>query len=292
MDDFLEALRDIEPSALREVFVEVPNVRWQDVGGLAEIRQRLVEAVEWPLQHPDLFTQAGIRPPKGILLSGSPGCGKTLLAKAVATETKVNFISVKGPELLSKYVGESERGVREVFRKARQAAPCIIFFDEIDALVPSRGLGSSDSHVAERVLSQFLAELDGVEELKGVLILGATNRSDLLDPAILRPGRFDEVVEIPLPDGTGRSEIFAIHLQDKPLGAGISCKDLASKTDGFSGAEISSVCARAARRAVRRAVQAGEKAPADQVRVTIEASDLEAALEEICQQTLKERGDQ
>jgi transitional endoplasmic reticulum ATPase len=292
MDDFLEALRDIEPSALREVFVEVPNVRWQDVGGLAETRQRLVEAVEWPLQHPDLFTQAGIRPPKGILLSGPPGCGKTLLAKAVASETKVNFISVKGPELLSKYVGESERGVREVFRKARQAAPCIIFFDEIDALVPSRGAGSSDSHVAERVLSQFLAELDGVEELKGVLVLGATNRADLLDPAILRPGRFDEVVEIPLPDENGRSEIFAIHLRDKPLGAGISFKDLASRTDGFSGADIGSVCNQAARRAVRRAVQAGEKAPADQVRVTIEASDLEAALEEIRQQTLKDIGEE
>jgi transitional endoplasmic reticulum ATPase len=283
MDDFLEALRDIEPSALREVFVEVPDVRWQDVGGLAEIRQRLVEAVEWPLQHPDLFTQAGIRPPKGILLSGPPGCGKTLLAKAIASETEVNFISVKGPALLSKYVGESERAVREVFRKARQAAPCIVFFDEIDALVPSRGAGSSDSHVAERVLSQFLAELDGVEELKGVLVLGATNRSDLLDPAILRPGRFDEVVEIPLPDESGRSEIFAIHLQDKPLGPGISFKDLASQTDGFSGAEISSVCTRAARRAVRRAVQADEKAPADPGRVTIEASDLEAALEEIRQ---------
>jgi transitional endoplasmic reticulum ATPase len=254
------------------------------VGGLAEVKQRLVEAVEWPLQHPGLFTQAGIRPPKGILLSGPPGCGKTLLAKAVASETKVNFISVKGPELLSKYVGESERGVREVFRKARQAAPCIVFFDEIDALVPSRGAGSSDSHVAERVLSQFLAELDGVEELKGVLVLGATNRSDLLDPAILRPGRFDEVVEIPLPDESGRREIFAIHLHDKPLDVGISVKDLASQTDGFSGADISSVCTRAARFAVRRAVQAGEKAPADQVRVTIEGSDLAAALEEMGEQ--------
>ena len=283
MDDFLEALRDIEPSALREVFVEVPDMHWKDVGGLAEVKQRLVEAVEWPLQNPDLFTKAGIRPPKGILLSGPPGCGKTLLAKAVASETKVNFISVKGPELLSKYVGESEKGVREVFRKARQAAPCIVFFDEIDALVPSRSAGSSDSHVAERVLSQFLAELDGVEELKGVLILGATNRSDLLDPAILRPGRFDEVVEILLPDENGRGEIFAIHLQHKPLGVGINFKDLASQTEGLSGADITSVCTRAARRAVRRAVQAGEKAPADQVRVIIEASDLEAALQEIRQ---------
>jgi transitional endoplasmic reticulum ATPase len=286
MDDFLDALRDIEPSALREVFVEVPNVRWQEVGGLAGIKQRLVEAVEWPLQYPDLFTQAGIRPPKGILLSGPPGCGKTLLAKAVASESKVNFISVKGPELLSKYVGESEKAVREVFHKARQAAPCIVFFDEIDALVPSRGAGTSDSHVAERVLSQFLAELDGVEELKGVLVLGATNRSDLLDPAILRPGRFDEVVEIPLPDESERSEIFAIHLRNKPLGAGISLKNLASRSDEFSGADISSACNRAARRAVRRAVQAGDKAPGGQSRVTLEASDLEDALQETRQQSL------
>ena len=292
MDDFLEALRDIEPSAMREVFVEVPDVRWQDVGGLAEIKQRLVEAVEWPLQHPDLFTQAGIRPPKGILLSGSPGCGKTLLAKAIASETEVNFISVKGPELLSKYVGESERGVREVFRKACQAAPCIIFFDEIDALVPSRSAGASDSHVAERVLSQFLAELDGVEDLKGVLVLGATNRPDMLDAAILRPGRFDEVVDIPIPNESGRREIFAIHLQAKPLGAGISFEKLAGQTEGFTGADISSVCTRAARRAVRRAVQAGGKVPADQVRVMIEAGDLEAALEEIRQQNLRPLGEQ
>jgi transitional endoplasmic reticulum ATPase len=210
----------------------------------------------------------------------------------VASETKVNFISVKGPELLSKYVGESERGVREVFRKARQAAPCIVFFDEIDALVPTRSAGTSDSHVAERVLSQFLAELDGVEELKGVLVLGATNRSDLLDPAILRPGRFDEVVEIPLPEESERSEIFAIHLQNKPLGAGIDFKNLASRTEGFSGADISSMCIRAARGAVRRAVQAGDTAPPGQARVIIEASDLEGALQEIRQQTLDGCGEQ
>jgi transitional endoplasmic reticulum ATPase len=292
MGDFLDALRDIEPSALREVFVEVPNVRWQDVGGLAEIKQRLVEAVEWPLRYPDLFTQAGIRPPKGILLSGPPGCGKTLLAKAVASETKVNFISVKGPELLSKYVGESEKAVREVFRKARQAAPCIVFFDEIDALVPGRSAGASDAHVAERVLSQFLAELDGVEELKGVLVLGATNRIDLLDPAILRPGRFDVVVGIPFPDEGGRNEIFAIQLQNKPLGAGINFRDLASRTSGFTGADISSACNQAALRGVRRAVQGGEKAPAGQAQVTIEVSDLEAALQEIRQQTLEGFGEQ
>jgi transitional endoplasmic reticulum ATPase len=265
-------------------------VRWDEVGGLAEIKQRLVEAVEWPLQHPELFTQAGIRPPKGILLSGSPGCGKTLLAKAIASATEVNFISVKGPELLSKFVGESERAVREVFHKARQAAPCIIFFDELDALVPSRGGGSMDSHVAERVLGQFLVELDGVEELKGVLILGATNRADLLDPALLRPGRFDEVVEIPLPDKAGRTEIFSIHLKSKPLGKGILVKDLATQTDGFSGADICSVCTRAARRAVRRAVEAEEKSPAESIPVTIEAGDLKAALEEMGQHTLDKVG--
>ena len=178
----------------------MPNVGWDDVGGLEEVKRQLSEAVEWPLKYAELFAQAGVKPPKGILLSGPPGCGKTLLAKALASETEVNFISVKGPELLSMYVGESERGVREVFRKAQQAAPCIIFFDEIDALVPSRGGGATDSHVGERVLSQFLTELDGIEELKGVLVLGATNRPDMLDPALLRPGRFDAVVEIPLPD--------------------------------------------------------------------------------------------
>ncbi|MBI3695538.1 MAG: CDC48 family AAA ATPase [Acidobacteria bacterium] len=285
MEDFLEALRDVEPSATREVFVEVPDVRWQDVGGLGQIRDRLLEAVEWPLRYPHLFAAAGIRPPKGILLSGPPGCGKTLLAKAIANETNVNFISVKGPELLSKYVGESERGVREVFRKARQAAPCIMFFDEIDALVPVRSAGVSDSRVSERVLSQLLIELDGVEELKGILVLGATNRPDLLDPAILRPGRFDEVLEIPLPDEPARREIFAVHLRRKPLGPGIDAQDLAARTPEFSGAEIQGVCQQAARRAVRRAVEV-EKAGAaktgkeERAAVTVEAADLDAALQE------------
>ena len=200
-----------------------PNVSWEDVGGLAETKARLVEAVEWPLQYPGLFTEAGIRPPKGILLSGPPGCGKTLLAKAIASETNVNFISIKGPELLSKYVGESEKAVREIFRKARQAAPCIIFFDEIDALVPSRSAGTSDSHTSERVLSQFLTELDGVEELRGVLVLGATNRVDMLDPAIIRPGRFDEIVEIPLPDEAGRSRNLPHPVAQQATGRGSQC---------------------------------------------------------------------
>jgi transitional endoplasmic reticulum ATPase len=281
MDDFLSALQMIEPSAMREVFVEVPNVGWEDVGGLAETKARLVEAVEWPLQYPDLFTQAGIRPPKGILLSGPPGCGKTLLAKAIASETNVNFISIKGPELLSKYVGESEKAVRDIFRKARQAAPCIIFFDEIDALVPSRSAGGSDSHTSERVLSQFLTELDGVEELRGVLVLGATNRLDMLDPAIIRPGRFDEIVEIPLPDEASRADIFRIQLRNKPLGVEVGVQDLAARTDGCSGADISSLCHQAALRAIRRAVHAGEGPVGSHIKVSIEAADLEAAMQNI-----------
>jgi transitional endoplasmic reticulum ATPase len=218
--------------------------------------------------------------PKGILLTGPPGCGKTLLAKAIANESKVNFISVKGPALLSKYVGESERGVRDMFRKAKQAAPCIIFFDEIDALVPVRNAGGSDAHVAERVLSQFLTELDGVEELKGVLVLGATNRPDMLDPAILRPGRFDEIVDISLPDEESRRLIFEVHLRNKPLAPGVSASNLAATTHGFSGADIQGVCAKAALCAVRRAVTHRIGNPADNAAVIIEPGDLETALKE------------
>jgi len=282
MDDFLGAMREVEPSAIREVFVEVPDVRWHDVGGLGAVKDCLVEAVEWPLKYPHLFEQAGIRPPKGILLSGAPGCGKTLLAKAIATESKVNFISVKGPALLSQYVGESERAVREVFHKARQAAPCIVFFDEIDALVPIRSAGSSDSHVAERVLSQFLAELDGIEDLKGVLVLGATNRVDMIDAAALRPGRFDEVVEIPMPDEEDRKEVFEIHLRNKPLAKGVSPGDLAAGTEGFSGADIAGVCHKAALKALRRVVQGegGEKS-GKAVDLRIRRQDLSHTIEEV-----------
>lgn len=280
MEDFLAALKDVEPSAIREVFVEVPDVRWEDVGGLSEVKRRLIEAVEWPLRYGHLFEQAGIRPPKGILVSGPPGCGKTLLAKAVANESKVNFLSVKGPALLSKYVGESERGMREVFRKARQASPCIIFFDEIDALLPTRSAGSSDSHVSERVLSQFLAELDGIEELRGVLVLGATNRVDMLDPAVIRPGRFDEIVEIPIPNQEDRREIFSIHLKKKPLAPGIDLSDLVARSDRFSGAEIASVCNVAALRAVRRAIEGIGAEGAYEV-VVVTADDLQAAFEEV-----------
>lgn len=281
LDDFLTALKDVEPSAIREVFVEVPDVRWDDVGGHETLKARLIESVEWPLHYGHVFEQAGTKPPKGILLSGPPGCGKTLIAKAIANESKVNFISVKGPALLSKYVGESEQGVREVFRKAKQASPCIIFFDEIDSLVPARGGGSSESHVAERVLSQFLAELDGIEELKGILVLGATNRADMLDPAVLRPGRFDEVVEIPLPESKDREQIFRVHLRNKPVEKGVDPVDLAARTDGFSGAEVASVCNRAALMAVRRAVASLKENPDKDVKIIIRRSDIDVALAEL-----------
>jgi transitional endoplasmic reticulum ATPase len=283
MDDFRDALCEVEPSSTREVYVEVPDIHWEDVGGLSQIRERLIEAVEWPLSYAPLYAKAGIRPPKGILLVGPPGCGKTLLAKAIATESNVNFISVKGPELLSKFVGESEQGVREVFRKGRQAAPCIIFFDEIDALVPARGTGATDSHVADRVLSQFLAELDGVEELKGVLVLGATNRADILDPAVLRPGRFDEIIQIPLPDESGRREIYLVHTRGKPLCPGIDAASLAARSTDFSGAEIEAVCTKAALRAVRRTVAVDKSKTVEEMQVRIEAADLEAAFQEVKQ---------
>jgi transitional endoplasmic reticulum ATPase len=282
MGDFEAALREIEPSAIREVFVEIPNVGWDDVGGLEDVKRELIESVEWPLKHAELFTRAGVRPPKGILLSGPPGCGKTLLAKAVATETQVNFISVKGPSLLSKYVGESERGVREVFRKAKQAAPCILFFDEIDALVPTRG-GGDDGHVTERVIGQFLAEMDGVEELNGVLILGATNRADILDPALLRPGRFDLQIEIPLPDTDGRRQIFQIGMSKKPIEAGVSASRIADQTEGFNGAEIQAICTRAAWIAIREALgHDGSRSSTDaNVEIRITDSHVQAALEEV-----------
>lgn len=249
MDDFIEALKETEPSALREVFVEVPDVRWSDIGGLGNVKQALQEAVEWPLRNPEIFKQAGARAPKGILLYGSPGTGKTLLAKALATESEVNFIAVKGPELLSKWVGESERGVREVFHKAKQASPCIIFFDEIDSLVPKRGIG--ESQVVERVISQFLTEMDGIEDLKGVVVLAATNRIDMIDPALLRPGRFDQIFEIDLPDKGARGEILKVHTKGKPVSKDTDIGRLAELTEGFTGSEIEAVCREAALTAVR-----------------------------------------
>lgn len=273
-DHFTSALRAVEPSALREVFVDVPHVRWNDVGGLAETKQRLTEAVQWPLQYAKLFEQAKLKPPKGILLSGPPGCGKTLLAKAIATESGLNFISVKGAALLSKYVGESERGVRETFQKARQAAPCIIFFDELDALIPRRSGGGGESHVSERVVSQFLTELDGIEDLKGVLVLAATNRPDIIDPAVLRPGRFDEIVEIPLPQPPDRAAILEVHLRGRPLEATVDVDALARATGGMSGADLAQLCDQAALLAIRRTVQGREH----EVRVSIRREDIDAAL--------------
>jgi len=258
MNDFSEALKEVEPSAIREVFVEVPNVKWEDIGGLDEVKQKLVEVVEWPLRYPHLFQQANTKPPKGILLSGSPGTGKTLIAKALANESEVNFISVKGPELMSKYIGDSERGVREVFRKAKQASPCVLFFDEFDSLVPERSL-SSDSQVVERIVSQFLTELDGLEELKGVLVLAATNRKDLIDSAILRPGRFDFILEFPLPDEQARHEIFKVHTRGKPLANDVKLQSLAKETEGMAGSDIESICREASMIAIRESIQAGRE---------------------------------
>ena len=249
MDHFLGALAEVEPSAIREVFTEIPNVGWDDVGGLDDVKEALRESIEWPLKYADLFTQAGTRPPKGILLSGPPGVGKTLLAKAVASQSEANFISIKGPALLNKYVGESERGVREIFRKAKLAHPCIIFFDEIDALAPRRGSGSSD--VTDRVLSQLLTELDGIEALKEVVVIAATNRPDILDPALLRAGRFDQIFEFPAPDLAARQEIFAVHTRNKPLADDVDLAKMAASSSGMSGADIESVCQRAAMNAIR-----------------------------------------
>jgi transitional endoplasmic reticulum ATPase len=277
--DFQEALREVEPSAIREVFVEVPEVRWEDVGGLASVKRQLIETVEWPLQYPELFAQAKVKPTRGILLAGPPGCGKTLLAKAVATQSEVNFISVKGPSLLSKYVGDSEKAVREVFRKARQAAPCILFFDELDTLVPERGTGGNDAGVTERVIGQFLAEMDGVEELNGVLILGATNRADILDPALLRPGRFDVIVDIPPPDADSRLEIFRIGMRDKPVANDVDLEALVKLSNDLSGAEVMAVCQKAALEAIREAI-AISSAPTKSATasITIRQQHLQSAL--------------
>ncbi len=280
MAHFVSALSEIEPSAVREVFVEVPDVRWEQVGGLDDVKRELREAVEWPLQHADLLERAGVSPAKGILLHGPPGTGKTLLAKAVASQSGVNFISVKGPALLSKFVGESERGIREVFKKARQAAPCIIFFDEIDALAPTRGSGGSDSNVSQRVISQLLTEMDGVEELKGVLVVAATNRKDILDPALLRPGRFDLILEVPPPDAAGRSQIFAVHLAGKPLAAGVDVPALVRRAEGFTGAEIETACDRAALLAVREFI--GRKGgPGDPATLRVTTAHLDLAVDEV-----------
>jgi transitional endoplasmic reticulum ATPase len=255
-EDFREALKEVGPSALREVQVQIPNVSWDDVGGLDQLKEELQEAVEWPIKYKDAYDYVDVESPKGILLHGPPGTGKTMIAKALAKMTESNFISIKGPELLSKWVGESEKGVREIFRKARQAAPCIIFLDEVDALVPRRGSGGSDSHVTENVVSQILTEIDGLEELHNVLIIGATNRLDIVDEALLRPGRFDRIIEVPNPDEKGRLHIFEIHTKSKPLASDVKISEIVKLTDNFSGAEIAAVTNRAAITALKRYVAA------------------------------------
>ena len=256
--DFDEALKHVEPSAMREVLVEVPDVKWTDVGGLEEVKAELSEAVEWPLRYPEVFAALQTKPPKGILLFGAPGTGKTLLAKAVANESECNFISVKGPELLSKWVGESEKGVREIFRKARQAAPSIIFFDEVDALVPRRGMYMGSSHVTESVVSQVLTELDGLEELKNVVVLAATNRPDMIDPALMRPGRLDRVIYVPPPDAESRRKIFDVYLRnaDAILAGDLKINDLVAKTDGYVGADIEALVREAKLGAMREFITA------------------------------------
>ena len=266
-DDFREALKEVRPSALREVQVQIPDVNWDDVGGLDELKDELREAVEWPVKHKEAYDYVDVEAPKGVLLYGPPGTGKTLIAKALAKMTESNFISIKGPELLSKWVGESEKGVREIFRKARQAAPCIIFLDEVDALVPRRGSGSSDSHVTENIVSQILTEIDGLEELHNVLIIGATNRLDIVDEALLRPGRFDRIIEIGNPDSKARKHIFEIHTKKKPLENNVDIKKLVEITNGFSGAEIAAITNRAALVALKRYV-AGKSQNIKEIKIT------------------------
>jgi len=245
-DDYKKALIEVTPSGMREVFIENPDVKWDEVGGLKEIKQELQEAVEWPMKYPALYDKLGHKMPRGILLHGASGTGKTLLAKAVATESEANFVSVRGPELLSKWVGESERGIREIFRRARQSSPCVVFFDEIDSIAPIRG-GGAETQVTERVVSQLLTELDGMQDMHGVVVLAATNRADMIDPALLRPGRFDKIIQIPLPDKESRQRILEINAEEIPFEKDPNSPDyvnfskLAEATDGFSGADVAAI---------------------------------------------------
>jgi len=271
MDDFVNAYREVTPTAMREVYVEVPTIHWNDVGGLENVKGELMEAVEWPIKRPETFKRMGIRPPKGILLHGPPGCGKTLVARAVATESEANFISIKGPEIFSKWVGESEKAIREVFRKGRTAAPAIIFFDEIDAIVPRRGMGYADSGATERVISQLLTELDGIETLENVVVIAATNRPDILDPAVLRPGRFDRLIYVPAPDQKTLEQIFKIYTASMPLDKTVNIQDLTRMAVGYSGADVEAVCREAALNALRRNAEAKE----------VSADDFTAAMENI-----------
>ena len=281
-DDFREALRGIEPSAMREVFVDTPDVSWDDVGGLDDAKARLQETIQWPMAHSDAYDRVGLDPSTGVLLHGPPGTGKTLLAKAVANEADANFISIKGPELFNKYVGESEKGVREVFSKARENAPAVVFFDEIDAIAAERGAGMGDNNAGERVVSQLLTELDGLEELEDVVVIATTNRPELIDDALLRPGRLDRHIEVVDPDEGARREIFEIHTQDKPLADDVALDDLAARTAGYVGADIEAVCREAATIAVRDHVTAAatdENAAVDDIYLT--ADHFEQALEEV-----------
>ena len=284
MDDFLSVIKEIEPSALREVFVEIPDVKWDDIGGLADVKQELQEAVEWPLKYQGLFLYSDATPPKGILLYGPPGTGKTLMAKAAAHESEANFISIKGPELLSKWVGESEKGVREVFRKARQAAPCIVFFDEIDAIAPNRGGMGSDSHVTERVISQLLTELDGLEVLSNVIIIAATNRPDIIDAALLRPGRFDRLLYVAPPDKESRIQIFKIHTSKKPLADDVKIETLAAHTEGYTGADIAALASAAVMLALRGHIEKykdPKKAESAKKELKINMKNFEEAMKKI-----------
>jgi transitional endoplasmic reticulum ATPase len=262
-DDFIMAFQEITPTAMREVFIEVPSVPWSAVGGLDEVKQNLVESVEWPIKYPEKFKQVGIEPPKGVLLYGPPGCGKTLLARAVATESEMNFISIKGPEVFSKWVGESEKAIREIFRKGRMAAPVVIFIDEVDSLTPRRGGGYSDSGVTERVISQLLTEMDGLEALQNMIVIAATNRPDILDPAMLRPGRFDRLIYVPPPDEESRLEILKIYTKEMPLADEVDVPALARETKGYSGADLAALCREAGMQVLRRGADSPHVTTAD-----------------------------
>lgn len=258
MEDFMNGYKEVTPTAMREVYIEVPTVHWDDIGGLEEVKQELKEAVEWPIKSPEIFERLGIKPPKGILLYGPPGCGKTLLARAVATESEANFITIKGPEVFSKWVGESEKAIREVFRKARMAAPSVIFFDEMDSLVPRRGLGFGDSGVSERVISQLLTEMDGIVALEDIVVIAATNRPDIVDPAVLRPGRFDRLIYVPEPDEKSKLQIFKIYTKNMPLAKDVNLPQLVAIAKNYSGADIEALCREAGMHALRRDVNAKE----------------------------------
>ena len=258
MDDFANAYKEVTPTAMREVYIEIPTVHWDDIGGLEEAKQELKEAVEWPLKNPEVFTRLGIKPPRGILIYGPPGCGKTLLARGIATESEANFITIKGPEVFSKWVGGSEKAIREVFRKARMAAPAVIFFDEVDSLSPRRGLGFADSGVTERVISQLLTEMDGLITLEDIVVIAATNRPDIVDPAVLRPGRFDRLIYVPEPDEKGRLQIFNIYTKGMPMAKDVNLPQLAVATRNYTGADIEALCRETAMHALRKDMNAKE----------------------------------